>query len=169
MSKPSFVYTTYIRTTPARLWRALIDPAFTERYWGVSFDSDWEAGSPIILRQWGLTIANPEQLVLESEPYLRLAYAWQTFTPEWRQAARDHVGFSEAFLERIATERRSKVLFEISDLDAELVKLTLLHDGFEPGSEVLETISEGWPHILSNLKTLLETGQTLVATESAAA
>jgi uncharacterized protein YndB with AHSA1/START domain len=167
MDKPSFVYTTYIRTTPERLWQALTDPAFTERYWGAAFDSDWKAGSTITVRQWGLTIANPDQVVLESEPYRRLAYTWHTFTPEWREAARDRVGFSEEFLERVAAEPRSKVLFEITDLEGELVKLTVVHDGFEPGSEVLETISQGWPHILSNLKTLLETGQTLAATASA--
>jgi uncharacterized protein YndB with AHSA1/START domain len=169
MNKPSFVYTTYIRTTPERLWQALTDPACTERYWGITLDSDWKSGSPVTLRQWGLTIASPEQVVLESEPCRRLAYTWHTFTPEWQDAARDRIGFSEEFLERIAVEPRSKVLFEISELADELVKLTVIHDGFEPGSEVLETISQGWPHILSNLKTLLETGQTLVATESAAA
>jgi DNA-binding transcriptional ArsR family regulator/uncharacterized protein YndB with AHSA1/START domain len=171
MDKPSFIYTTYIRTTPERLWQALTDRAFTERYWGVAFDSDWKAGSTITLRQWGLTIANPEQVVLESEPYRRLAYTWHTFTPEWKEMARDRVGFSEDFLERIATEPRSKVLFEITDLEGEMVKLTVTHDGFEPGSEVLATVSQGWPHILSNLKTLLETGQTLTArvTDEAAA
>jgi DNA-binding transcriptional ArsR family regulator len=169
MEKPSFVYRSYMRTTAKRLWQALTDPAFTERYWGITLDSDWQAGSPITLRQWGLTIASPEQVVLESDPYRRLAYTWHTFTPEWQDAARDRVGFSEAFLERIAAEPRSKVLFEITELDDELVKLTVIHDGFEPGSEVLETISQGWPHILSNLKTLLETGETLVASESAAA
>src|SRR3954454_12126495 len=43
--KPAFVYTTYIRTTPERLWQALTEPAFTERYWGMSFETDWKAGS----------------------------------------------------------------------------------------------------------------------------
>ncbi|HUA48459.1 MAG TPA: metalloregulator ArsR/SmtB family transcription factor [Solirubrobacteraceae bacterium] len=161
MDKPSFVYTTFIRSTPERLWQALTDPAFTERYWGVAFDSDWKPGSSITLRQWGLAIADPDQVVLESEPYRRLAYTWQTFTPEWQEQAAERVGFPREFLERIATEPRSKVAFEIDDL-GEFVKLTVIHDGFEPGSEVLETISQGWPHILSNLKTLLETGDTLV-------
>lgn len=168
MDKPSFLYSTYVRTTPQRLWQALTDPAFTERYWGVAFDSDWKVGSTITLRQWGLTIADPEQVVLESEPYRRLVYTWHTFTPEWRQAARERIGFSEEFLQRIVAEPRSKVLFEITDLEGGLVKLTVVHDDFEPGSEVLETISQGWPHILSNLKTLLETGQTLTATASSA-
>jgi DNA-binding transcriptional ArsR family regulator/uncharacterized protein YndB with AHSA1/START domain len=160
MDKPSFVYTTYIRSTPERVWQALTDPVFTERDWGLTLDSDWKPGSPYTLRQWGLSIADAEQVVLESEPYRRLAYTWHTFTPEWQEKAGELVGFSQGFLERVAAEPRSKVAFELDDLDG-FVKLTVIHDGFEPGSEVLETISQGWPHILSNLKTLLETGHTL--------
>ena len=112
------------------------------------------------LRQWGLTIADPAQVVLESEPYHRLSYTWHTFTPEWRQMAHDKVGLDEEFLDRIAAEPPSKATFEIEDL-GELVKLTVIHEGFEAGSEVLPTISQGWPHVLSNLKTLLETGDVL--------
>ncbi len=160
VEKPSFVYSSYIRTTPERLWQALTDPAFTERYWGLAFETDWKPGSSMTLRQWGLAIADPEQVVLESEPHHRLSYTWHTFTPEWRQMAGEKVGFDEAFLDRIAAEPRSKVTFEIEDL-GELVKLTVIHDGFETGSEVLPTISQGWPHVLSNLKTLLETGDVL--------
>jgi DNA-binding transcriptional ArsR family regulator/uncharacterized protein YndB with AHSA1/START domain len=162
VDKPSFVYSTYIRTTPKRLWEGLTHPAFTERYWGLTFDTDWKAGSPISLHQWGLTIADPEQVVLISEPYRRLSYTWHTFTPEWRQIAHQTVGFAQEFLDRIAAEPRSKVTFEIDDL-GELVKLTVIHDDFQPGSEVLDTISQGWPHILSSLKTLLETGDILPA------
>ncbi len=55
-----------------------------ERYCGLTLETDWKAGSPITLRQLGLTIADPEQVVLESDPYRRLSYAWHTFTPEWR-------------------------------------------------------------------------------------
>lgn len=160
VEKPSFVYSTYIRTSPERLWQALTDPAFTKRYWGLEFETDWKPGSSMTLRQWGLKISDPEQVVLESEPYRRLSYTWHTFTPEWRQLAREKVGFDEEFLDRIAAEPRSRATFEIEDL-GELVKLTVIHDGFEPGSEVLPTISQGWPHILSNLKTLLETGEVL--------
>jgi uncharacterized protein YndB with AHSA1/START domain len=162
----SFVYTTYIHATPERLWRALTDPAFTERYWGVAFESDWRPGSTITLHQSGVTIADPEQVILESEPYRRLAYTWHTFTPEWREVVGKGVGFSEEFLDRFAAEPRSKVSFEIEEL-GELSKLTVVHDDFEPGSAVLETISQGWPHILANLKTLLETGETLPATPAA--
>src|ERR1700744_6337304 len=59
MDKPSFVYATYIRTTPERLWQALTDPAFTERYWETTFDSDWQTGSPITWHTRGLAIADP--------------------------------------------------------------------------------------------------------------
>src|ERR1700674_3850699 len=76
MTKHEFVYTTYIRTTPEQLWQALTDPAFTQRYWGVRFDSDWRAGSTMTLEQNGVTIADPAQVIIESEPYRRLAYAW---------------------------------------------------------------------------------------------
>jgi DNA-binding transcriptional ArsR family regulator/uncharacterized protein YndB with AHSA1/START domain len=166
MDKPSFVYTTYIRTTPQQLWKALTDPAFTERYWGIALESEWKTGSSLTLHQWGLTIADSEQVVLEADPYRRLAYSWHTFTPEWQAQAAERVGFSPEFLERIAAEPRSNVAFEIEDLDG-MVKLTVIHDGFRPGSEVLETISQGWPHILSNLKTLLETGETFSESQSA--
>lgn len=160
VDKPLFVYSTYIRTTPERLGQALTDPAFTDRYWGLEFETDWKPGSPMTLREWGLTIADPQQVVLESEPCRRLSYTWHGFTPEWRAMAREEVGFGEEFLDRIAAEPRSRATFEIEDL-GELVKLTVIHDRFEPGSEVLQTVSQGWPHILSNLKTLLETGDTL--------
>jgi uncharacterized protein YndB with AHSA1/START domain/DNA-binding transcriptional ArsR family regulator len=154
--KPVFVYQTYIRTTPERLWQALTEPAFTERYWGMTFESDWTTGSSVTVIQKGVRIAHPDQVVLAVEPYRRLSYTWQTFTPEWAQA----VGASDDFLARIAAERRSKVTFEIEPLD-DMVKLTVVHDGFDPGSAVVEMVREGWPRVLSNLKTLLETGETL--------
>jgi uncharacterized protein YndB with AHSA1/START domain/DNA-binding transcriptional ArsR family regulator len=156
MDKPEFVYTTYINTTPERLWQALTDPAFTQRYWGMTYDSDWNKGSTMTLHHDGVTIADPAQVVLESEPGRRLAYTWHTFTPEW---AKVH-GFDEEFLAKVTAEPRSKVTFDIESL-GEMVKLTVVHDGFEPGSTVLETIKGGWPSVLANLKTLLETGGTL--------
>src|SRR3954451_23035902 len=71
MDKPSFVYATYIRTTPERLWQALTDPAFTERYWGLTFETDWRSGSTMTWHQRGVTIADAEQVVHEAEPYRR--------------------------------------------------------------------------------------------------
>src|SRR4051812_35054394 len=157
VDRPSFVYTTYIRTTPERLWEALTDPAFTERYWGMVFHTDWRPGSTYVLHQRGVTIADEEQLVIESEPHRRLSYTWHTFTPEWGDA----LGFDDDALERLAAERRSKVTFEIEALDDEQVKLTVIHDDLEPGGRVITMISGGWPRVLANLKTLLETGEPL--------
>jgi len=158
VDKPSFVYTTYIRTTPERLWQALTEPAFTERYWGATFRTDWRAGSTMTWEQSGTRTADPEQVVLESEPYRRLAYTWHTFTPEVTEALK----FTDEARERVAGEPRSKVTFEIEPL-GDLVKLTVVHDGFEPGSTIASLVGMGWPRILSNLKTLLETGDTLPA------
>ena len=153
MPNCEFVYTTYIHTTPERLWRALTDPVFTEQYWQISFDSDWTTGSPYTLHTHGVTIADPEQVVLESDPYRRLSYTWHTFTPEWAAAH----GFRDERRAAYAAEPRSKVTFDLEPVDGS-VKLTVVHDGFEPGSEVLERIRGGWPMVLSEqLKTLLET------------
>jgi DNA-binding transcriptional ArsR family regulator/uncharacterized protein YndB with AHSA1/START domain len=157
MDKPTFVYTTYIRTTPERLWQALTEPAFTERYWNITFDSDWQTGSPVTWHQRGVTIADPEQVVVESDPYRRLAYMWHSFTPELAAA----LDIADDRREQLAAERRSKVTFDIEPLDEEQVKLTVVHDDLEPGGLLAGMISNGWPRVLANLKTLLETGEPL--------
>jgi DNA-binding transcriptional ArsR family regulator/uncharacterized protein YndB with AHSA1/START domain len=156
MHKPSFVYTTYINTTPDQLWQALTEPAFTERYWGTTLESDWQVGSTITWHESGATIVDPEQVVLAADPPRRLAYTWHTFTPEWAAAH----GFDEGLRAKLGAERRSKVTFEIEPVGA-ASKLTVVHDDFEPGSTVAEMISEGWPALLSDLKSLLETGATV--------
>ena len=156
LEKPSFVYATYIRTTPEKLWQALTEPAFTERYWSLTFETDWEPGSPMTWKTRGLEIADPEQVVLESEPYRRLSYTWQTHSREWAQA----LNFAEEAADRLASEPRSKVTFEIEPL-GDQVKLTVIHDGLTPGGLTGSLISNGWPRVLANLKTLLETGETL--------
>lgn len=156
VENPSFVYTTYIRTTPERLWQALTEPAFTERYWAITFESDWKPASPMTWHTRGLTIADADQVVLESAPYSRLAYTWHTFTPEWA----DTLDLSDEARERLAAERRSKVTFDIESL-GDQVKLTVVHGDLEPGGMTGSLISEGWPRVMANLKTLLETGDTL--------
>jgi uncharacterized protein YndB with AHSA1/START domain/DNA-binding transcriptional ArsR family regulator len=156
VEKPSFVYTTYIQTTPERLWQALTEPAFTELYWAITFDSEWKPGSAMTWHTRGLTIADPEQVVVESEPYRRLSYTWQTFTPEWAES----LDLTDDARGRLAAEPRSTVSFEIEPL-GEQVKLTVIHGDLEPGGMTGSLISQGWPRVLANLKTLLETGDTL--------
>ncbi|WP_167479938.1 ArsR/SmtB family transcription factor [Nocardia arthritidis] len=162
MAETEFVYTTYIKTTPEKLWQALTEPAFTKRYWGVAADTDWRPGSEMVWHQGDWSSKDPEQVVLEADPYRRLSYTWHTFDPAFAET----FDFSEEQLAKWAAEPRSKVTFELEPL-GEIVKLTVVHDGFGPGSGVLAGISEGWPAILANLKTLLETGETLPEPEAA--
>ncbi|WP_344073393.1 metalloregulator ArsR/SmtB family transcription factor [Streptomyces crystallinus] len=155
MDSKTFVYTTYIRTTPERLWQALTDPAFTDRYWGVRFRTDWAEGSPLVWEQGGVEISHPDQVVLTYQPHRRLAYTWHTFTPQWAEA----VGISEGVRAQLAAERRSQVTFDIES-EGDQVKLTVTHD-FDRAGTLHSMCSQGWPPILSSLKSLLETGEPL--------
>src|SRR5665811_1235909 len=163
MDKPVFVYITYIRTTPDLLWRALTEPTFTKQWWNTELISQWSEGSPITWETGGVTIAHPDQVVLESDPGRKLSYAWHTFTPEIGQLH----GFSDELLRVISSEPRSRATFEIEPI-GEMVKLTVTHDRFEPGSTVVTMISQGWPQLLSSLKSFLETGEPLSAHTDAA-
>jgi uncharacterized protein YndB with AHSA1/START domain len=158
MDKPDVIYAIYIRATPERVWRALTEPAFTQRYWQTTLDSDWKRGSHVTWHHRGLVIDGAEQVVLESEPFRRLSYTWHDFTREWG----DTVGFDDATFAKVASEPRSHVTFEIEDL-GEMVKLTVTHGGFGDGSTAAELVREGWPRVISDLKTLLETGEPLPA------
>jgi DNA-binding transcriptional ArsR family regulator/uncharacterized protein YndB with AHSA1/START domain len=161
----TFVYTTYIQSTPERVWQGLTDPTFTERYWrhpltgGVSYHTDWRKGSSydVAYDQVELVVSDPEQLILESDPHRRLAYTWHTLTPEWAAAH----GFDEGTAAAWRAESRSKVAFDIEEVGEGVVKLTVVHDGFAPGSAVLEGVRGGWPAVIASLKTLLETGSAL--------
>jgi uncharacterized protein YndB with AHSA1/START domain len=152
MSVPAFVYVSYIRTTPELLYRALTERAFMERYWGVVIESDWQVGSPVTWERNGLRQSDPRQLVLEADPPRRLSYTWHAVTAEWHGTSLD-----PERLQRAAAEPTSHVTFTLEP-QGELVKLTVIHDGFEPGSVVAQMVSNGWPLVISSLKTLLETG-----------
>ncbi|HEY2375729.1 MAG TPA: SRPBCC family protein [Gemmatimonadaceae bacterium] len=153
MTKPSFVYVTYIATTPERLWAALTTAEFTERYmFGRKVESTWAVGAPVryIGRDGALSDSGE---VLESDPPRRLVFTWR-------------VEFDDA----LRREGYSKVTFELEPLGGE-VKLTVIHDELRDGSGVLKGISMGWPKAIASLKSLLETGRPLAvsAPETAAA
>ena len=93
-----------------------------------------------------------DQVILESDPYRRLAFTFHTFVPELATAVEQ---LDEQTVATCAAERRSKVSFDIEQ-DGDQVKLTVIHGDFEPGSTVRELISGGWPWKLSNLKSALE-------------
>ena len=158
---PPFVYTTYIRTTPEELWTALTTPAFTMRYWGVGLESDWQVGSVVAWDFRGTRMAEPEQVVLESDPPRRLSYRWHAITDGFLAAVEADDELAAAF----RAENLSTVTFDLEPVDAEQggpqVKLTVTHGGFREGSAIREGVSQGWPAILSSLKTLLETGSPL--------
>lgn len=157
MSTTEFVYPTYINTTPEELWQALTDGAFIRRYFGGGGpDSRWQVGSPV---RWSMQNEQPQdldQVVLESEPGKRLSYTWHNYQPEMKE----WFGWSDERFEELVKEPRATVTFDIEPAGA-AVKLTVTHEGFAPDSEMLKGVSSGWPAILSNLKTLLETGETL--------
>jgi len=142
MSKPEFVYVTYIKTTPEKLWHALTDKAFTEKYWFCcSLTSDWKVGSRMHMDRGGQVMN--ECVILESDPPHRMSYSWQT-----------------VFDEDMKKETPSRVTYEIEPA-YEGVKLTVIHEGFDADSKTLPSISTGWPLVLSSLKSILETGRPL--------
>ncbi len=137
-----FVYVTYIRTTPQKLWEALLKPEFTRQYWfGVTLESDWKVGSP-----WKMAYADGKVTdsgeVLESDPPKRLVLKWQNQFPEMKPE-----GFT-------------RCTFDISEA-GDQTKLQVVHEIDMDNSRTIAAVSNGWPMVLSGLKTLLETGTTL--------
>ena len=148
MSKPEFVYVTYIETTPEKLWDALTSSEFSRRYWfGTELRSDFKVGSPFALVMNGQTTDTGE--ILEADPPRRLSY---TFKHEVNEAMRK--------------EPATKVAFTLEAF-GNLVKLTVTHEGFVEGSHLLGAISKGWHAILSGLKSLLERGKVLAIPRAA--
>ena len=142
MSRPEFVYVTYIETTPEKLWEALTSSEFTRRYWfNTEVRSDWKVGSPIALVMDGKTTDVGE--ILEADRPRRLSYT-----------------FKHVLDEELKKEPTSKVVVTI-ERHGKVVKLTLTHEGFVEGGKMLDGISKGWPAILASLKSLLESGTAL--------
>jgi uncharacterized protein YndB with AHSA1/START domain/DNA-binding transcriptional ArsR family regulator len=156
----TFVYVTYIRTTPEQLWTALTDGAFTSQYWGVTFETDWQAGSPMAWKLGEVVMDRDDQRVLEADPPRRLSFTWHALTEDFLAS----YGDTPEWNAKAAAEPLSKVTFEIEPAGS-VVKLTVTHDGFEPGSVILEAVSGGWLPLLSSLKSLLETGEALEISE----
>jgi uncharacterized protein YndB with AHSA1/START domain len=139
--KPTFVYVTYIESTPEKVWHALTDAKLTAEYWGHSNVSDWKVGSRWEHRRTdGSDVADVAGKVLESDPPRRLV---MTFGDAADQAA----------------DGPSKVTFDIQP-HLEIVRVTVTHDNLA-GKEDLDSVSVGWPGVLANLKSLLETGHVL--------
>jgi uncharacterized protein YndB with AHSA1/START domain len=141
--KSSFVYVTYIRTTPDKLWDALTTSDFMKSYWlGMEFHTDWKVRSP-----WRMTFPDGElsdsgEIVALDRPR-RIVLKWRN---EWRP--------------ELTAEGYGTCVIELEPLDS-TVKLTISHSIERAESKYVESVSGGWPRIISNLKSLLETGEIL--------
>jgi uncharacterized protein YndB with AHSA1/START domain len=137
MSKPNFVYTIYIASTPEKVFKALTETDATAEFWfGNAVTSDWKVGSPLQFHREGKLILQGK--VLENDPPRRLSYTFHAMHEP-------HNG----------KEPPSRVVFDLEQ-QKDQVKLVVTHDDFIDGSKVFESISNGWPLVLSNLKSYLE-------------
>jgi uncharacterized protein YndB with AHSA1/START domain len=141
-NKTAFVYVTYISSTPEKVFDALIAPEMTRKYWAHLNVSDWKVGSP-----WKHEDANDGTIhlggkVLEMDRPKRLVVSWAS------PADKDNPA------------KHTKVTFLVEP-GPKAVRLTVTHEDLEPGSDMDKGIRGGWPVVLSNLKTLLETGSAM--------
>ncbi|MET0939859.1 MAG: SRPBCC family protein [Mesorhizobium sp.] len=136
----SFVYVTYIRSTPEKVFEAITKPELAKRYWGHENVSDWNPGS-----KWEHIRDNEERTVdlvgkvVEVSPPTRLVISWANASQAADPAA------------------HSRVTFDIEEYET-MVRLTVTHDELEAGSGMEKGIRQGWPIVLSSLKSFLETG-----------
>lgn len=144
MARSTCVYVTYIRTTPEKLWAALTDPSFTRQYWfGMRSESKWTVGSP-----WKLVAGDGEVMdsgeIMESDPPRRLVIRWQN---QWNP--------------ELKAEGASLCTMQLEPTGPS-VKLTVTHTIERDNSKLVVAVSGGWPKVLSNLKSLLETGSVVL-------
>ncbi|HEX4293370.1 MAG TPA: SRPBCC family protein [Rhizomicrobium sp.] len=145
-----FVYVTYIRATPEKIWEALTTPEFQRKFWfGMHLESNFKKGSPWRMLFEDGRVADDGE-ILESDPPRHLAIKWRN---EFRPELRD--------------EGYSRCVMTLEE-DGETTKLTVTHSIERENSKFIEAVSGGWPKILSGLKSLLETGSALPITHQKA-
>lgn len=146
MQTDQFVYVTYIRTTPEKLWKALIEPEFTRQFWcNTTQESEWKPGATWKILMPDGAVADSGEVV-EIDPHRRLVLKWRNeFRPELKAEGYSRLTY------QLEPERKS-------------VKLTVIHEMEKERSKFIEAVSSGWPHILASLKSLLETGESLEET-----
>src|SRR6266540_1003266 len=145
MPKSEFVYVTYIKTTPDTLWHALTDPAVMKQWrFGTHAESDWRVGSPWkMVTEAGQILDTGE--IAESTPPTRLVITWRS---EWDP--------------ELKAEGDSRCTFDIAPVSRTATQLTVTHAIDKHPSQLIEGVAIGWPKTLSNLKTFLETGKTVL-------
>ncbi|MEI4472596.1 SRPBCC family protein [Frigidibacter sp. MR17.24] len=135
-----FVYVTYIRTTAEKVFEALTRPEVTRRYWCHENVSDWQTGSGWQHVRHATGEVDLVGKVIETDPPHRLVISWANQSQQEDPAA------------------YSRVSFDIAPRPDGIVRLTVTHEDLQPGGGMLAGISEGWPLVLSSLKSFLETG-----------
>ena len=140
----TFVYVTFIRSTPEKVWAVLTSPETLKQFWfGMTQECDWRPGSAWKLKFEDGRIADSGE-ILEADPPRRLVIKWlNEFRPE------------------LKAEGPARCTYEIEAVDG-AVKLTIVHESERAESKVIEAVSGGWPRIISNLKSLLETGSAVL-------
>jgi uncharacterized protein YndB with AHSA1/START domain len=144
MTRSTFVYVTYIRTTPRELWSALTDGELMAQYWfGNRCESQWTTGSPWKLLSQDRVVLDAGEIV-EADPPRRLVIRWHhQMRPE------------------LSAEGESRCTMELEP-DGPAVKLSITHTIEREPSKLIGAVSAGWPKVLSNLKSLLETGSVVL-------
>jgi uncharacterized protein YndB with AHSA1/START domain len=146
MSNSTFVYVIYIRTTPEKLWGALTDSQFVRKYWfDVTIECGWKKGSLWKMLFPDGRVADMGE-ILEIDPPRRMVIRWQN---EWKP--------------EFKAEGPTRCTIELQPVDR-AVKLTITHEINRPESELIKALSVAWPVTISNLKSLLETGEITVTT-----
>jgi uncharacterized protein YndB with AHSA1/START domain len=145
MGRSTFVYVTYIRTTPEKLWSALTtDKEFMKQYWfGVHCESEWTAGSAWKMVHPDGSLSDAGEII-EAHPPRRLVI-------RWRHEKRPE----------LKAEGDSRCTLELEQSGA-AVKLSIVHSIEREPSKLIEAVSGGWPKIMSNLKSLIETGSIVL-------
>jgi len=142
MTRTEYVYVTYISATPQRIWDAIVQPEFARQYWQHENISEWKPGSGWKHRDTESGEIKIAGKILEAIPPKRLVLTWAY--------PKDEGNAGET----------SRVTFELEPIDS-MVRLTVTHDELVPGSNMEKGIKQGWPRVLSSLKTFLETGKPL--------
>ena len=141
--RTKFTYTCYIAASPEKVWEALTNPAFTELYWaGRNIVSNWKPGASVQMLKADGSVDWEGEIVTVS-PHRVLAFTF--LAPRFEAAG---------------PGKPTRVSIELTQQET-AVRMTLVHEGFESDSTSFEGISQGWPAIVSSLKSLVETGKAI--------